>query len=548
MVFGPQTCILALIMLRDLERTPVITQDGVVLSKKVHRDIRRLASKLGPRAAAVESRWRRRLPSIFGNQLDPPRLRALASINPGTWAPLLSEGKLSDFLEHVEYHGRRLAKLDMAPQHVLQSVRQYEQALIPDLKRFFPEDYSDYISALDHLYFCIKLTLNNAYYQIRDLEAKAFYEVLHDQLESLSVHDLLHRVLETLMGTFRAQGGVILLRESKSRHLAVKAWKGLDEGLAQCFETNVGKGLAGKIAQSGKPLAVVDVENEPLTRSPEIRKAFRSIWGVPLMVRGEVTGVLELGFEQEYHCLPREMKLFEAIAERCALAIDKAQLIEELHQREEQIRALGEHMMRVEEEERRRISRELHDEVGQSLLVVRLYLEMVQNELPAEQQALMAKLDEARRVAEGTIGEMRRLISALSPNVLEELGLPASVRQTVKNCGRTFPGRVRVRMSNLDELPKGTEIMVYRLVQECLSNVVKHSHAHNVSLQLGRKNGLVRMRVEDDGVGFNPMDASRKRESFGLSGMRERVTLLGGQIEIQSSPGKGTKILIAIPV
>ncbi len=535
-------------MLRDLEQTPVIARDGVVLSKKQQRDIRRLGTILDSRAAGLERRWRRRLPAIVGETLDPARLRALASINPGTWSPLLAEGKFSDFLEHVEYHGRRLAKLDVAPQVVLSSVREYEQGLLADLKKSVPKDQGDYVSALDHLYFCVRLTLNNAYYHVRDLEAKAFFEVLQDQLESLSVHDLLHRVLETLMRTFRAQGGVLLLREPKSRQLAVKAWKGLDEELARCFETKVGTGLAGRIAQKGKPLAIVDVENEPSTNSPPIREAFRSIWGVPLMVRGEVTGVLGLGFAQEYHCLPREMKLFEAIAERCALAIDKAQLLEELHQREEQIRALGEHMMRVEEEERRRISRELHDEVGQSLLVVRLYLEMVQNALPSEQHVLAAKLDEARRVAEGTIGEMRRLISALSPNVLEELGLAASVRQTVKNFSRTFAGRVRVRMSQVEELPKGTQIMVYRLVQECLSNVIKHSQARNVHLQLGRRNGLVRLKVEDDGVGFEFQEASRKRESFGLSGMRERVTLLGGQIEIQSSPGKGTKIMIAIPV
>jgi signal transduction histidine kinase len=81
-----------------------------------------------------------------------------------------------------------------------------------------------------------------------------------------------------------------------------------------------------------------------------------------------------------------------------------------------------------------------------------------------------------------------------------------------------------------------------------MSNIVKHSGARNVNLQLARRNGLVQLKVEDDGVGFDMKGASRKRESFGLSGMRERVTLLGGQIDIQSTPGKGTKVSIAIPV
>ena len=205
-------------------------------------------------------------------------------------------------------------------------------------------------------------------------------------------------------------------------------------------------------------------------------------------------------------------------------------------------------MVTVEEEERRRISRELHDEVGQSMLVIRLYLEMLQRDLPAEAAHLSPKLEETRRLTEQTIREMRRLISALSPNVLEQLGLPASVRQVVSNFSRTFPGKVRVRMSHLEKLPRSSEIMLYRLVQECFSNVVKHSHAQNVNLQLARRNGVVRLKMKDDGVGFEVNEAARKTDSFGLTWMRERVALLGGEIDIQSSPGKGTKVEISIPV
>ena len=204
------------VMLRDLERTPVISQDGVVLSKKVQRDIRRLAAKLKARGTTIDKRWRRKAQAIFGKELDPPRLRALAAINPGSWWALLAKGRINDFLEQVEYHGRRLAKLDVAPKRVLASVQESEQALLPELKSLVPTDDPEYYSALDHLYFLVRLKLNDAYYQVRDLEAKAFYEVLQDQLESLSVQDLLHRVLETLMRTFRAQGGVILLKDAES--------------------------------------------------------------------------------------------------------------------------------------------------------------------------------------------------------------------------------------------------------------------------------------------------------------------------------------------
>lgn len=119
----------------------------------------------------------------------------------------MAEGHLSEFLEQVDYHSRRLAKLDVPPNSVLASLKEHEGALAPDLRKLFPNDYRAHLSALDHLYFCIKLTLNSAYYQVRDMEAQTFYEVFQDQLQSLNVQELMGRVLDTLMRTFRAQAG-----------------------------------------------------------------------------------------------------------------------------------------------------------------------------------------------------------------------------------------------------------------------------------------------------------------------------------------------------
>ena len=483
---------------------------------------------------------------------EDPRLRALAAINPGASAELLAAGNLADFFERVEYHGRRLAKLDVPPAEVIASLREYEEALQPDLRRLFPADFSNYLWSLEHLYFCILLTLNTAYFQVRDQEAQAFYDLFHDQLESLSVEELLNRVLDSLIRTFNAQAGVVLLllglEKPKRGQLLVKACRGLAPELARQFDGPLGKGFAGRIAKTGKPCIVLDARKNPLIRSPQIQEAFRSLWGVPLIVRGVVTGVLHLDFAREYNCLPREMKLLEAVAERCALALEKAQLIETLSEREQQIRKLGEHMLKVEEQERRRISRELHDEVGQSLLVVRLYLEILQNELPAQAPHLVSKVGEALGVIDGTIRDMRRLISALSPNLLEDLGLAAALRQFVNNVARTFPVQVRMKFSRLGTLPQDAEIMLYRLVQECFSNVIKHSKAENVLLAVRRSDSRLHLHLEDDGVGFNIAQAAQKRESFGLSGMRERVALLGGQMEIHTRQGEGTKIDIRIPI
>jgi signal transduction histidine kinase len=217
--------------------------------------------------------------------------------------------------------------------------------------------------------------------------------------------------------------------------------------------------------------------------------------------------------------------------------------------------------------ERRRISRELHDEAGQSLLCIRLQMELLEQALPAEHVEWISKLQDARDLTERTILEMRRLIAALSPAVLEQLGLGAALRQLVNRFRRLNPIRVKLLLSRMGRLPQYTEIIVYRLVQECFNNIAKHSGASGVNISVSSADGWVRLAVEDNGVGFSVEEALARKDSFGLSGMRERVALLGGRFEIRSHPkggtgikavngngrvdrkaGRGTKILIRLPV
>jgi signal transduction histidine kinase len=212
-------------------------------------------------------------------------------------------------------------------------------------------------------------------------------------------------------------------------------------------------------------------------------------------------------------------------------------------------------MLHVEEIERRRIGRELHDEAGQSLLCIRLQLEMLEQAPPADWGEWRTKLGEVRNLTERTILEIRRLIAALSPAVLEQLGLGAALRQLVSRFRRVHPCRVRLHLARLGGIPHQLEIIVYRLVQECCNNIAKHSAAANVNISVASADGLLRLQVEDDGVGFVVEEALTKRDSFGLAGLGERVALLGGEFQVFSRPvaeagrgGSGTRILIELPV
>jgi len=267
------------------------------------------------------------------------------------------------------------------------------------------------------------------------------------------------------------------------------------------------------------------------------------------VAQGNMSGVIQLGFSTERSWLPRELQLLDAAVDQCLLAAEKARLMEDLAAREEQVRMLGEHMWQVEEEERRRISRELHDEAGQSMLCIRLQLEMLEKSLPAPLHDVRSKLLETIDVTEKTIIEIRRIIAALSPSVLEQLGLSAALRQLTNRFRRLHPARVKLSITpRISRLPTETEIITYRLLQECFNNIAKHSLATAVNIHLSSTDNSVELRVEDNGVGFQVEEALERRNSFGLLGMMERVALLGGAFEVQSLPSKGTRVTVRLPL
>src|SRR2546430_16798677 len=174
---------------------------------------------------------------------------------------------------------------------------------------------------------------------------------------------------------------------------------------------------------------------------------------------------------------------------------------------------------------------------------------MLEKSLPYAMGEVRSKLLETIDVTEKTIIEIRRIIAALSPAVLEQLGLSAALRQLTSRFRRFHQSRVKLYMSpGISRLPKETEIITYRLVQECFNNIAKHSSATTVNIHLSSTDNSVELRVEDNGVGFQVDEALERRNSFGLLGMMERVALLGGSFEIQSFPSNGTRVTVHLPL
>ena len=206
---------------------------------------------------------------------------------------------------------------------------------------------------------------------------------------------------------------------------------------------------------------------------------------------------------------------------------------------------LSRHLLRAQEEERKRIGRELHDGTGQGLMVLRLYLGMLASEDQSPEAGL--KIQEALRLLDQTIEELRRIIGRLSPRVLEQLGLLAAIRKEVRDFTRNtrIKGRLEIPKTSLALDPE-IEVALYRLLQEALHNIAKHSAAENFFVRLTCTEDSVILQIEDDGVGFAARRGSRAR-GLGLLGMRDRVAALGGKMRVRSGPGSGTQIKLSLP-
>lgn len=534
----------------SVEPSPVLANAAHILRDPLKQPLARLSQWLAPLSVKLEKQFAARLEQLH---FDPRQVQALVAITTGTAARLLVAGgsgtrPILEFLEQVEYSGRRLSKLNLAPNGIQQALSEYDKLLLPMIQKLGKERCTEFGWVNEQLHFCVLLTLNNAYYQVRESETQAYSELFRIELESRGLHELLRRFLTTLASLYSADSACLFFIDKNDQVLVPMAYVGEGSKTPPHLVSNDPQ-LGQALSQPFCLNEVVGDHNAVLDRRTKDR--YQSCWSVPLVDGARLRGVVQFRFRKSYEWLPREQELLEIAAERCLMAAEKARLMEDLAAREEQVRRLAERMLQVEEMERRRISRELHDEAGQSMLCIRLQLEMLEESLSKagdtpkgeilRSEPFKKKLSETRDLTERTILEIRRLIAALSPAVLEQLGLGAALRQLVSRFGRLSTAKVKLALSRMGRVPKKTEVIVYRLVQECMNNIAKHSQAKNVNISLQSADGVLRLNVEDDGIGFEIEEALSRRDSYGLAGLRERVALLGGQFYIESHPRSNGK-------
>jgi signal transduction histidine kinase len=378
-------------------------------------------------------------------------------------------------------------------------------------------------------------------------ERSAQIEQQHNELESLyraddelRRHLHLDEVLQSLVKTaaelLHADKGSLLVWDDQREKMHARATYGFKPETVATMSFSKGQGLAGKVALSGEPVFLEDARlDERATRSIIEAEKIRGLMQIPIRVAGEVFGIFSADYLEPHRFTEEEKRLLSAFAQRAGLAIETARLYE----REQQIAVM---------QERNRLARDLHDSVSQSLYGVSLYAEVAAQLLKSgEIKKTGHNLQELKGMALNALAEMRLLIYELRPSAFEEAGLVAAIQTRLD----AVEGRVGLETDLVVRgeisLPLQVEEGLYRIAQEALNNVLKHSRARRVTVTLAQEQDMIKLEVVDDGVGFDPVQEC-DAGCLGLQGMRERAQEMGAELEIISQVGSGSKVIVRRPL
>ena len=309
---------------------------------------------------------------------------------------------------------------------------------------------------------------------------------------------------------------------------------------------------AGSFYTNNSPAAVKEMKEEAWVYHPRnlcIIEGFLSIAIIPIRIGTAIVGTLQLNNRKKDSFTPDSIRFFESICEIIGLAISRKQAAEKIKESEEklqqtsiELRQLAFHLISVREDERKIIAREIHDELGQGLTSLKFGISWIKQNIHSDKELIVTKANELLDEITLTIKSFRRIYSSLQPALLEDLGLSGALEWLIS----TFRKNNDIYIcftSNIENevMEQQVSLILYRLVQEGLTNIIRYANAKNVSVQLYKENQHIHLKIEDDGSGFEINKVDNKLH-HGILGMRERVFSAGGQFSISSILGKGTII------
>lgn len=335
--------------------------------------------------------------------------------------------------------------------------------------------------------------------------------------------------------------------------LAASAEAGLGEAFQAMFEWLSG-GKLTKCARKALGQPGVNIIEDPPTHCEDCplsdQYGGRGGMTVRLEHGGKVFGLLSVSIPEDFIKIEEEQTLFAEVAGDVAFALHSIEAEEQRRRAEQQVQRLSSKLLQRLEDERKLLAQEIHDSVGASLAAVKYSLEESLEALSEPSPAETHSLERIISMVQNAIEETRRISTNLRPSILDDLGILMTIRWFCREFERIYSSiHIEKRIDiEEDEVPHPLKIVLYRIVQEALTNVAKHSGAKLVRLSLGKKGNRIELSIEDTGCGFaldEVLSDNKLTRGIGLASMRERAELSGGEFHIESRKGKGTRIRAA---
>lgn len=311
------------------------------------------------------------------------------------------------------------------------------------------------------------------------------------------------------------------------------------------------KGPTARSILERKYVVCNDIENDPamkMWKEAALVRGFYSSISLPVLKFGNAIGTISIYAGVKDFFDETEIALLEEVTSNISFALEIFEKEAERKIATDKIRALTAHILNIREEERKRIGREIHDDLGQQLTAIKMDVAWLGKKIPAESELLQTKISNINNLLDASNKAVRRILNELRPGILDDYGLLGALEMLNTQFEKST-GIIVDFVTNVAELklPVPAAICIFRVFQEAFTNITKYAEANSVTSSLTVLDGHILINIDDDGKGFDPTTIKSKK-SFGLVGMKERVFSLGGSFEVNSSPDKGTRIIISLPL
>ncbi len=371
---------------------------------------------------------------------------------------------------------------------------------------------------------------------------------------SLDLKQVLRNALDMVTEVMEAEVALIFSLDKEAQELRVLAYDGVSDKFARDVDQlKLGEGFNGRVAQTGEPLIVEDASHDSrLTRQVVKQEKIEAVLTVPIRARGLVVGTVCVANRRPRQFLTEEVDLLTAIGSQIGITIENTKFYQEQQRMQENLRFYVQQITRAQEEERKRIARELHDDTTQALVALSHQIE----DFASTSQQLSAEDIGLLKSWRGHLGDalqrLRYFSRDLRPSIVDDLGLVPALEWLTDDLEKQSGIKVNLRVVGTQQrLSAEVELLLFRIIQEAISNARRHAEASEIEVSIEFDEGKIVATVRDNGKGFElprTLGELSRKGKLGLIGAEERARLLGGSLTVQSEPGKGTTVVVEVPV